>query len=101
MPINHTIVVRLKDGQHAIPNEVMEVGETVSFWSPDGNVTVVYAEGWPFEGDPGDITDSRPRKLKTEGVFPFRCFLTLSNGNKVGWSPTNPMSGADTRVGKG
>jgi hypothetical protein len=101
MPINHNIVVTLQNGKDAVPNEVMKIGETVSFSSPDGEVTVVYPNGWPFEGDPHDIKDSKPLKLKMEGVFPFRCFVTPPGGPQpIGWSEEHsPMSGANTRVG--
>ncbi|SRR6266571_1846493 len=102
MPINHDIVVSLQNGKDAVPSEVMEVGETISFSSPDGDVTVVYPKDWPFEGDPHEIKDSKPRKLKTEGIFPFRCFVTPPGADKpIGWDEKkSPMSGSNTRVGK-
>jgi hypothetical protein len=103
---HHEVTVSLQ-GTGAVPSPIppMAVGETVLYKSKDGEVRILFPARSPFRTDnvagtsvPGSViltlvSDSGSSTLEC------RCFLTLPNGQEVGWSsPTNEDSGGQHKV---
>lgn len=54
----------------------------------------------PFVDSNGNVVTSvtnsdPPMKLQKNGEFSCRCFVTLQNGQVIGWSPSTPNSGGN------
>ena len=107
MPQHFEIAIRLVNGIDVVPEIPvgMNVGDTVRYSSPDGQVTIEFPEGSPFLDNWGEqiaqISDSQPHELRREGGFTCRCTLTLASGKKLGWSSGSRKSGGHTTVGGG
>jgi hypothetical protein len=103
---NHEIEIGLK-GNDVLPlNPLpeMRVGDTVRFSSALGEVRIVFPESSPFRDDqvhmtevPGSTMVTVLRESKGAGLK-FGCIITLPDKSTIGWSPSNPGSGADVRV---
>lgn len=112
MPKTHEITIALvKDqhGEHAIPripdSGAMQVGDTVHYVSNDGVLRVKFPEGptfpegksckggSPFKGGMLTVSGSQSLTLERGGLFECRCFLTLHDGRKIGWTKNNLQSG--------
>ena len=102
MPADHEININF-DGTHAVPvlTGNLRVPKTVHYSSAAGEVTIEFVEnGTPFVDANGDdktvITSAEPPiALSKKGTFTCRCFITLRNGQKVGWGPNSPQSGGN------
>ena len=100
---DHTIVITLTDGNHAVPKpekSIVRVGDTLRYdTDPPGLPFIVEVPGSPFMDAPVLIIDDRePRPLVQEGRFFWKCFLKLPTG-LVGWvSGETPESGGDVDV---
>jgi len=102
MPADHEIKVNF-DGTHAVPvlSSNLRVPETVHYSSTAGEVTIEFVEnGTPYVDANGNaktvITSAElPVALHKTGTFTCRCFITLQNGQKVGWGPNSPQSGGN------
>jgi hypothetical protein len=100
-PIHHRIKIEHK-GDNAIPPNpmpVLNIGDTVQYYSTAGTVSIEFVEnGSPFKdtkigGDPATVVNS--------GTFRCRCFIKLkSDGKTVGWKSDPSPSGADHDVPK-
>jgi hypothetical protein len=99
---HHDITINLQNG-HAVPAipaaGVIQVGDTVSYSSPDGKVRVVFEDGAgsPF-GDrrPDVVHGSETRTFRKVGTFFCKCFITP---HEVGWfDGETPQSGGDHDV---
>jgi hypothetical protein len=104
----HEINVKKVD-QDAVPDHIpaMNIGETVRYTSGDGEVTIAFPGPSPYRMDaainttvPGEViltlvkdSDSQPNK-----AFPCRCFLTLKNGEGLGWGKGTGRSGGEHHV---
>jgi hypothetical protein len=103
--VDHNISIALKDG-HAFPPSPMpelHFGQTVRYTSSAGKVRIVFPNLSPFRNDNQTMTevrDSEVAKLLTDGTFTCRCFITLPNGEEVGWDPQHPDSGGVHKVSK-
>lgn len=76
----------------------MNVGDTVSFFSVDGDVRVVF-EGSPFTGIADVIRTGEIRLLTRPGIFHSKCFIALPSGTEIGWHPgESPVSGGEHDV---
>jgi hypothetical protein len=103
---DHEIMITL-DGSNAVPGPIppMAVGQTVLYKSNDGKVRIEFPDQSPFRTDK-DLGTSVPGGLiltlqsgSDGGFLECRCFLTLPNGQEVGWSnPTNLASGGQHKV---
>jgi hypothetical protein len=109
---DHEITITLQ-GSDAVPSPIpaMVVGETVLYKSNDGKVRIEFPERSPFRTD-NDLGTSVPGSviltLKSDsgsgtpgsgsGTLECRCFLTLPNGQEVGWGPNSQISGGNHRV---
>lgn len=105
MSRSYEIAIRLVNGTDVVPQipEGMELGDTVRYVSPDGEVTIEFPEKSPFLDDQGReiaaIADSLPHELQREGDFTCHCTLTLPDQRKLGWSSGSQQSGGVTTVG--
>jgi len=92
---------------HAVPKlppNGMQLGETVHYFSNDGDVIVVFLDnGSPFR-DSNDneiraVTSASPPlklvKPNTNPGFICKCFITPPSGRTVGWSPNSLQSGGN------
>lgn len=104
MSKNHDIEIRLTDG-HAFPvlpvPGLMEVGDTVRYFSKDGAARVEFTDASPFGNDaPDSVPGGETRTLTVGGIFFCKCFVTPP-GNKleIGWfEGEEPQSGGDHDV---
>ena len=113
MPIkaDHEIEVRIV-GPDAIPlpkieDIKMNVGETVRYSSPHGEVKIVFPGQSPFRNDnlagtevPGSVILTLQQGMADNGLSSFlgRCFVTPSGGTPVGWRSDPSQSGGDHHV---
>jgi hypothetical protein len=105
MPIKaHQEITITLDGTNAVPGPIppMAVGQTVLYKSNDGKVRIQFPGQSPFRTDK-DLGTSVPGgeilTLQQGGEFVCSCFLTLPNGQEVGWShPNNVASGGKHKV---
>jgi hypothetical protein len=87
------------------PLPEMHVGETVRFSTDLGEVRIVFPGSSPFRADqeqmtevPGSIMVTLLTETAGDGL-PFGCIITRPDKSTIGWSPTNPGSGANVKVG--
>jgi hypothetical protein len=99
----HEITITLQ-GTNAVPDPIppMAVREGVLYKSNDGKVRIEFPGQSPFRTDK-DLGTSVPGgeilTLQQGGEFDCSCFLTLPNGQEVGWShPNNLASGGKHKV---
>ena len=96
---HHQIEITIVDG-HAIPNMppdgVMHVGDTVSYYSNQGQVTVRF--DLPFTNMADVLHAGDQRELLSAGRFVGKCSITLDDGTEIGWSPEDPRSGGEHDV---
>jgi hypothetical protein len=94
-------------GRHAVPDihNPMNIGKTVHYSSPDGEVRIEFREnGSPFLDLNGsekiDISSNEPPiKLSKTGHFICHCFITPPGGAPIGWDKLNsPQSGGNHDV---
>jgi len=90
------------------PLPTMRVGQTVRYFSKDGEVRIVFPERSPFREDslpmtqvPGSmiltlVSDTGPTP---NDVLRCRCFITPPNGPEFGWAGDPSPSGGDHHVG--
>ncbi len=102
---DHEITITL-DGSNAVPGPIpqMAVGETVLYKSKDGKVRIQFPDRSPFRTD-NVLGTSVPGSAvltlvsgSAGGTLECRCFLTLPNGQEVGWGPNNLASGGRHKV---
>jgi hypothetical protein len=103
---NHEIKIGLK-GNDVLPlNPLpeMHVGDTVRFSSALGEVRIVFPGSSPFRDDqvpmtelPGSTVVTVLSESRGAGLS-FGCIITRPDKSTIGWSPSNPGSGADLRV---
>jgi hypothetical protein len=113
MTADHEIEVKIV-GKGAEPTPPigtieMKVGETVRYFSPDGNVKILFPFRSPFRNDDKTGTEvqgleiltlqqaERPTVPPDPPDFLCRCFITNSEGT-FGWSEDSPNSGGDHHV---
>jgi hypothetical protein len=102
---DHTIVLTLTNGIHAVPSPnttIARVGDTIRYDTtpPDLQFRVEFP-GSPFRDVPARVIEDRePRELVAEGRFFSKCFLKPPDNNEfVGWrSDEVPESGGDVDV---
>jgi hypothetical protein len=103
---NHEIKIGLK-GNDVLPlNPLpeMQVGDTVRFSSALGEVRILFPGSSPFRDDQVPVTEVPGSTMVTvlsetgEAGLSFGCVITRSDKSTIGWSPTNPGSGANLRV---
>jgi hypothetical protein len=105
----HQIKITLR-GNLALPPDplpFMRVGETVRYFSDEGEVRIEFPERSPFRTDnqtntsiPGGIVVTLLSESGDAG-FPCRCHITPPNGQEVGWAPNAEASGGVHKVGGG
>ncbi len=105
----HEIEVTHKSLQGSYyPFPDMEVGETVRFFSKEGEVTIHLTGASPFRTDrkigtqvPGGVILTLVQESEGEGfrngTFHIGCSLTLRDGTVVGW-PELPGAGGDPHI---
>lgn len=102
---DHTIVITLTDGIHAVPNPanlVVHVGDTLRYDTDPPSIPFrVEVPGSPFTDAPLLVIDDRePRPLLQYGKFYWKCFLRRPTDEQlVGWfAGEEPESGGDVDV---
>ena len=94
-------LVQLPNGVHAIPDipPSMHVNDFVTYFSPDGAVTVIFdTNGSPFGGTSDLLVSGERRQLVKDGKFFCKCFIKPDGQPAVGWSEDKPESGGDHDV---
>jgi hypothetical protein len=107
----HAKLVTDKDGQHAVPDipKNMEVGDTVHYSSPDGEVRIEFFGHKnlpplsPFLEPNGSVktvitSKEPPIKLSEKGEFFCHCFITPPGKDPIGWRSNDPLSGGNHEV---
>jgi hypothetical protein len=105
-PVNRLVEINIAlKGSNAVPGPIplMAMGEQVLYQSSDGLVRIEFSGASPFRTDNLPLTSvsgGQPLTLKQSGEFDCRCFLTLQNGQEVGWSikEENSASGGKHKV---
>ncbi len=96
---HHEIPVILEDGlpvpQIPAPGTI-RVGDTVSYTSEDGDVTIEFE--LPFSDIKDVIREGETRLMTRAGRFTCKCFLTLPSGATIGWTPERPKAGGEHDV---
>lgn len=106
----HTIEIVLQNSTATFkdPLPAMNVGETVLYFSRDGEVTIAFPGPSPFRSDAQKNTEVHGQVILTlvndsgEGSSGFisHCSLKLKNGKIVGWPNEAKLSGGEHHVGK-
>ena|ERR1700760_2917895 len=110
-PPTHNIVIIYKNGfaQRRDPMPVLHYGQTVQYTTtePGAKASMVFPDLSPYLTDDQTNTEIPDSEIK-EVVRPFKdgeadfqglCYLTLNNGQRVGWDPVNPkLGGGDHHV---
>jgi len=95
---HHEVEIRVeKEGVRPGALEVLRVGDTVRYSSPNGKARVLFQGPTPYEVS--EVRDGEVKTLMTSGRFPFACFVKPTGSDQeVGWSPSNPNAGGEHDV---
>ena len=106
----HTIEIILQNDTATFKDSLpaMNVGETVLYFSRDGEVTIAFPGRSPFRSDAQTNTEVHGQVILTllsdsgeeSSGFISHCSLKLKNGQIVGWPNEAARSGGETHVGK-
>lgn len=96
MPDHYDIELRL-DGENAIASPVpdLTIGNTVRYFSNDGEASVKFPEASPFEAQ--EVSDGETVIVVKAGTFRCQCFIK-KDGHLFGWKNDPSPSGADHKV---
>ena len=96
---HHEIPVVIQEGipvpQIASAGSIF-VGDTVSYTSEDGEVTIEFE--LPFSNVTDVIREGETRQMTRAGNFFCKCYLRLPSGSQIGWSPDRPKAGGEHEV---
>lgn len=76
---------------------VLRVGDTVRYFSPDGEARVVFPSGSPYAVS--KVQDTHNHTVKKTGHFRYECYVTpAGKTQEIGWDPENPKAGGEHEV---
>jgi hypothetical protein len=84
----------------------MHVGDTVTYWTDAigvDKIRIVFPGCSPFRDDHykgTEVGGDESLTLVTPGTLESKCYLILTDGRILGWSPEYPAGGGDHRVQK-
>ena len=74
-----------------------KLGDTIRWDSPLGSLRIDFGDESPFE-PPGEVSGSKPHKVKNDGKFKYECGLTTPQGT-FGWpKKSRPGSGGEVVI---
>ncbi|SRR5579885_2441825 len=95
---DHEIQLKLVSGfVRPDPTNILVVGQTVRYCSPDGKARIVFPTETPYTVNV--VHDSEVHTLTAPGRFGFQCFVTPHGSTKeIGWNPADPKAGGEHDV---